>query len=129
MVTLTLPFPPSVNSIWRFAGRKAYAAKEYTAWKKAADAAFVQQKAEKTVGTPIKGAFEVFMSFDETRRRWNTDIDNRVKVCLDALQRFGLIENDSKCQTLTATWAPVDGVFLRVFKFPSTPLSDSSKTS
>ena len=116
MVTLTLPFPPSVNSIWRFAGRSAYASKEYKAWQKAADAAFLEQKSEKTLGTPIKGAFEIFIVFSEQRRRWNTDLDNRIKVTLDALQRFNLIENDNKCQKLTATWGPVEcGVFIRAF--------------
>lgn len=128
MVTLELPFPPSVNSIWRFAGRSAYASKEYTAWKRAADNAFTEQRSQKTVGTPIKGAFEVTMTFSETRRRWNTDLDNRIKVTLDALQRFGLIENDSKCQKLTASWGPVDGVFIRAFKFIGTSPGDASKT-
>jgi len=116
VVTLELPYPPSVNSIWRFSGRSAYAAKEYKSWQKSADGAFTVQKSQKTVGSPIKGAFEVHMTFSQDRRRWNTDLDNRIKVTLDALQRFGLIENDSKCQKLTAAWGPVEcGVFIRVF--------------
>lgn len=116
MVTLFLPYPPSVNAIWRFSGRSAYVSKQYAAWKKEADAWFMKQRAEKTVGTPIKGAFEVHMAFSERKRRKNADLDNRIKVVNDALQRFGLIENDSKCEKLTATWAPVEGVFVRVFK-------------
>lgn len=128
MVTLELPYPPSVNSIWRFAGRSAYASKEYTAWKKQADNAFTEQKSQKTVGTPIEGPFEVYMTFSEKRRRWNSDLDNRIKTTMDALQRFRLIENDSKCQKLTATWGPVEGVFIRVFKFVDTPPGALSKT-
>jgi Holliday junction resolvase RusA-like endonuclease len=116
MVTLELPYPPSVNAIWRYAGRSAYVSKEYAAWKKEADAWFMKQRSEKTVGAPIKGAFEVHMAFSERKRRKNADLDNRIKVVNDALQRFGLIENDSKCEKLTATWAPVEGVFIRVFK-------------
>lgn len=129
MVTLELPYPPSVNSIWRFSGRNAYAAKEYKSWQKAADGAYTVQKSQKTVGSPIKGAFEVHMTFSQDRRRWNTDLDNRIKVTLDALQRFGLIENDSKCQKLTAAWGPVEGVFIRAFKFIDTSNGDGSKTS
>ena len=128
MVTLELPYPPSVNAIWRFSGRSAYVSKQYAAWKKEADAWFLKQRAEKTVGTPIRGAFEVHMAFSERKRRKNADLDNRIKVVNDALQRFGLIENDSKCEKLTATWAPVDGVFIRVFKSIDTPPSESLRT-
>lgn len=129
MVTLELPFPPSVNSIWRFSGKSAYVSKQYSAWKKQADAAYLEQKSQKTVGTPIKGAFEVTMTFSDRKRRWNTDLDNRIKTTLDALQRLKLIENDSKCQKLTAMWGPVEGVFIRAFKFVDTPHGDSSKTT
>jgi Holliday junction resolvase RusA-like endonuclease len=130
VVTLELPYPPSVNAIWRYAGRSAYISKQYAAWKKEADAWFMKQKAEKTVGTPIKGAFEVHMAFSDRKRRKNADLDNRIKVVNDALQRFGLIENDSKCEKLTATWAPVEcGVFIRVFKSADTSESSSSRTT
>lgn len=129
MVTLELPYPPSVNAIWRFSGRSAYVSKQYAAWKKEADAWFLKQRAEKTVGTPIRGAFEVHMAFSERKRRKNADLDNRIKVVNDALQRFGLIENDSKCEKLTATWGPVDGVFIRVFKYLDTSQSANSRTT
>ena len=128
MVTLDLPFPPSVNAIWRFSGKSAYVSKQYSSWQKQADDAYRLQKSDKTIGTPIKGAFEVHMTFSESKRRWNTDLDNRIKVTLDALQRFNLIENDSKCQKLTATWGPVEGVFIRAFKFLDTSRGDQSKT-
>jgi crossover junction endodeoxyribonuclease RusA len=126
VVTLELPYPPSVNSIWRHGRGRSYLDKKYEGWKLEALSAFRKQKKEQTVGTPIKGAFEVFMTFSEQERKWNSDLDNRIKATMDALQDFKLIENDSKCQKLTATWGPVDGVFIRAFKFLSTPPSDSS---
>jgi crossover junction endodeoxyribonuclease RusA len=129
MVTLELPYPPSVNSIWRFAGKSAYVSKQYAAWKAEADAWFTKQRSEKTVGTPIKGSYEVHMTFSDRKRRKNADLDNRIKVVGDALQRFGLIENDNKCEKLTATWGPCDGVFIRVFKPIGTSNGDGSKTS
>ena len=111
--TLNLPFPPSVNSIWRFAGRSAYISKQYAAWKKNADNCFLQQKRGLK---PIKGPFDIFITLSEKKRRKNADLDNRVKVILDAVQRFGLIENDSKCQTLTASWGAAEGALVTIFE-------------
>lgn len=117
MATIELPWPPSQNAIWRHAGKVSYRTAEYKAWLIEADAAFNKQKRAGTIGAPIKGPFRVDLAFDKSRRRWNTDIDNRIKVCLDALQRFGVIENDSHTERLSAAWAPVDGVFIRVHAF------------
>lgn len=78
---------------------------------------FLQQKAAKTVGTPIAGAFEVHLAFSKDERPKRSDLDNRIKVCLDALQRFGLVEDDSKAEDIRARYAPVKGVFIRAFKF------------
>lgn len=127
MVTLELPYPPSVNGIWRFSGKRAYISKQYAAWKKEAGAWFMKQRAEKTIGTPIKGAFEVHIAFPTAKRRKNADLDNRIKPVLDALQEFKLIENDSKCEALMATWAPVESVFIRVFKPLGTSLGTELK--
>lgn len=132
MVTLFLPFPPSVNAAYanrKFGkGRGRFKSKAYTDWLKEADAAFLRQKAKRTIGRPIAGPYEVHMTFAMERRRWNSDVDNRVKVCSDALKRYELIEDDRKCEKLTATWGPVDGVFLRVFSWPGSSASESSKT-
>lgn len=78
---------------------------------------FMQQNAARTVGTSIVGPFEVHLTFSSEKRRRNSDIDNRIKPVLDALQRFGVIENDSLAEKVTATWGPVEGVFIRAFKF------------
>jgi Holliday junction resolvase RusA-like endonuclease len=131
LVTLFLPFPPSVNAAYanrKFgSGKGRFKSKVYKDWLAEADAAFLRQKAKGTTGRPIVGPYEVHMTFSIDRRRWNSDVDNRVKVCSDALKRFGLIEDDRKCEKLTATWGPVDGVFLRAFKYLDTSGSDSSK--
>lgn len=133
-MTLELPYPPSVNEAYgnnkSGKGRGRYLSKKYKAWLKEADAMFLQQKAEKTVGTPIVGKYEAFMVFDETRRRWNSDLSNRIKVAEDSLKRFKLIEDDSKCEKLTVTWGPSPaGVFIRVFRFADTSGSESSTTT
>ena len=114
MATIEFPWPPSQNAIWRHAGKISYRTAEYKTWLKDAGAAFEKQRKAGTIGTPIEGPFRVHLAFDKSKRRWNTDLDNRIKVCLDALQKFGVIENDSKTEKIEAAWAPVTGVFIRV---------------
>lgn len=118
MITLNLPYPPSVNSIWRHGRGKSgktvvYLDQKYVAWKREADMAFLQQKRD--CGEKIIGQFDAAIWFDETRRRKNTDIDNRIKVVLDALQRFGVIQNDSLLNRICSAWMPVDGVYVKLF--------------
>lgn len=133
MVTLFLPYPPSVNEAYanrKFGkGRGRFKSKKYTDWLKEADAWFLKQKAEKTVGSPVVGPYEAHMTFSRDKRRWNSDISNRIKVAEDFLKRGKLIEDDSKCEKLSVAWGPVDGVFLRIFKYLDTSASESSKTT
>lgn len=99
-----LPFPPSVNSIWRRGknprtGRPVvYLDKKYKAWKAEADALLLTQKPLKAV----QGHFDAIITLDERRRR--ADADNLIKVILDFLQRAELIENDRLCDRITAFW-------------------------
>jgi Holliday junction resolvase RusA-like endonuclease len=133
MVTLFLPFPPSVNAAYANRtfgkGKGRFKSKVYTDWLKEADAWFLKQKAEKTIGTPIAGPYTVHMTFSRDKRRWNSDLSNRIKVTEDYLKTAKLIEDDSKCEDLQATWGPVDGVFLRVFKYLDSSPSESLKTT
>lgn len=116
MVTISLPFPPSSNNL--FFNRRGGRTKtpEYNAWIAEADAMFMQQRAEKTVGTPIDGHFIATIALDQLKRRHNSDVDNRIKACLDFLQRVELIKNDSLCDKLDIAWGPVDGALIRAFK-------------
>jgi Holliday junction resolvase RusA-like endonuclease len=117
MIKLNLPFPPSVNSIWKHRkGGGVYLDPKYRAWKREADGCFMQQR--KTCGPSITGKFNAILWFDESRRRSNTDLDNRIKVCLDAVQRFGLVVNDSHLDKLDAQWMPVEGVFIALDDAP-----------
>ena len=131
MVTLFLPFPPSVNEAFgnnkRGRGKGRYKTAKYKAWLKEADAWVLKQRAEKTIGTPVMGPYEAHMTFSVAKRRWNSDLSNRIKVAEDYLKRAELIEDDSKCENLNATWGPVDGVFLRVFKYLGSSSSNNSR--
>ena len=111
MTILELPYPPSVNSIWRFAGRSAYISKEYAAWKKQADVSFLEQKRGLK---PILGPYRVTMTFSRRKRTKTSDLDNRIKCIADALQRFELIKNDNLCEELRAKWGNVDGCLIEL---------------
>ena len=121
MVTLELPYPPTANTIWRRGNGRTYLNPKYKAWQNEANAMYVIQKSEKTIGTPIKGPFEVHMTFSKSFRRKGADLDNRIKPVLDQMQKLGVIENDSLAEKVTATWGPVPGVFIRAFKHIATP--------
>lgn len=105
-MTLDLPFPPSLNSIWRSrrghkTGKPAfYLDGAYKAWKREADALAMAQKPLPRV----PGAFAATVVLSAGKRRSNTDADNRVKVVLDWLQRAGCIDNDSKAERITVQW-------------------------
>jgi crossover junction endodeoxyribonuclease RusA len=129
VVTLELPYPPTANTIWRRGKGRTYLNPKYKAWQNEANGMYQQQKAAKTIGTPIAGPFEVHLTFSDKKRRKGSDLDNRVKPVLDQMQRLGVIENDSLAERVTATWGPVDGVFIRAFRFPVTSHGIALKTS
>lgn len=114
MVTLTLPFPVSVNRIWRHGKGKTFISKQYAAWKGAAHVAYLQQR--KSVGEPVAGNFTYHIILDEKRRKQARDGDNRGKVVLDFLQDVGLIVDDKFADAGSWSWGPVDGCMVRVYK-------------
>lgn len=106
MVVIVLPFPVSVNRMYRAGVSRPYISKEYKKWKDDADVAFMRQRKE--CGTPIKGDFRYHITLDEKLRARARDGDNRQKVVLDALQRFGLIEDDKFATAGSWSWGPTD---------------------
>jgi Holliday junction resolvase RusA-like endonuclease len=117
MVSLQLPFPVSVNSMFanrRGPGRGRIISRDYSMWRKEAEAEFLRQR--KSAGEPIKGHFCASIIFDESQRRWNSDLDNRIKPVLDLIQKVGLIEDDRYCDKLEVSWGPVSGALVKAFK-------------
>lgn len=115
MVTLSLPFPPSQNNLWRGASKGHYLSDAYKKWRDAADVAFQQQR--RHVGTPIKGHFTYHIVLDE-KKRANRDGDNFSKAVLDHLQRLELIENDKLADAGSWSWGPVEPntCFIRAYQ-------------
>jgi crossover junction endodeoxyribonuclease RusA len=106
-VVIDLPFPPSVNRLWRSrstdGASQVYLSPSYVKWKKAADAM--------ALGTPfgfVPGAFEAAINVCPPKGKVRGDLDNRIKAVLDWLQRVGVVADDKHCQRLMIEW--VDAV-------------------
>lgn len=96
MITLTLPLPPSTNSL--YAPRKGGGKRksdEYDAWIKHANAAYYPQKRGIK---PISGPYTVHISVPINMRG---DADNRAKAMVDQLVRLELTPDDKHCQKVT----------------------------
>lgn len=106
-LSLHLPFPPSVNRIWRAstqsAGKQVYIAPSYVKWKNLADALLMTQRG--WMMRRVTGAFEVDIALCPPKGHPRGDLDNRIKAILDFLQRATIVSNDKHCQRITAYWA------------------------
>jgi Holliday junction resolvase RusA-like endonuclease len=101
-IVIDLPYPPSVNRIWRAnkAGPKAVSiSPEYRTWKKHADGLALSMAQFRGVKT-IVGPFEAKIVL----KRQRGDLDNRSKGVLDWLQSRGVIADDKYCERLTMEW-------------------------
>lgn len=86
--TFLLPWPVSVNAIWRaYKGRNILAAKART-WLKNAEAELILQKPK-----PVAGPVALSISLCSPTKH-TFDISNRVKQLEDLLVRCGIIEAD-----------------------------------
>jgi crossover junction endodeoxyribonuclease RusA len=103
-VILTLPFPPSVNSMFlNVPGRGRAPTPEYRAWKKEAALELMAQRAR-----PVEGVAEVRIDLDDRRRG---DADNRTKAVLDLLVEQRVLRGDSKkfVKRVSVGWETVAG--------------------
>lgn len=100
---IDLPFPPSVNRIWRVGVRKLYSSPAYEAWKIESDVAFWQQFGGSKKRPQSLGNFTISIVLDENRRGIS-DSDNRIKPVLDFCQRAGFVINDRGCDGGSWAW-------------------------
>ena len=89
VIKLTLPFPPTVNHMWGFAGKRKFLKKE------AHEVRSVVQDAAVEANAKISGRIAIFVAlYAPTKRKY--DLDNRIKALLDALEHAGVFLNDEQ---------------------------------
>lgn len=121
MITIALPFPPSVNRIWRSRtganGKPSfYLDTRYATWKRVCDSEFMALRPKPKVA----GNFGLVLILNEKKRKSNTDADNRMKAVLDWLQRVKVVENDALADAVEVRWgyAP-EGCRIEISTAPS----------
>jgi crossover junction endodeoxyribonuclease RusA len=108
-ITLTLPWPPSVNKYWRtFQGRMIISAEGRSYRKAVADQVLIQRGAKHYTGK-LRVQIEAFRP--DNRRR---DLDNLLKAVLDGCTHAGVWEDDSNIVDLRIYWAELIGGMLKV---------------
>lgn len=91
-----LPWPPSLNRLWRYGRGRVYRSKVYKQWIKAADDYWLMQKPRQKI-KQIKGPFQIELILIPPNNRAR-DQDNHSKAVLDWAQRVEIIENDALCR-------------------------------
>lgn len=98
-IVLQLPFPPSVNRIWRHVvilGRSAtLLSKEGREYRKRVEYAVLMANAQVNMTSRLAVSVEVYPP--DLRRR---DLDNAFKGILDSLEHAGVFKDDSQIDDL-----------------------------
>jgi len=90
VITLELPYPPSVNHYWRHVGRRTLISRGGRAFRTAVRVALAAAGVR-----PLDGRLAVAIEvYPPDRRR--RDIDNLQKALLDALEHGGAFHDDSQ---------------------------------
>ena len=98
-IRFELPFPPSVNRLWRFSGKRMYLSKKYAEWRKTA---IWEIKRQFVFRDPITSSYSLTLLVRRPDKR-KRDLDNLFKAISDALVDVGVIE-DHNCVELHAKW-------------------------
>lgn len=102
-VTLSLPYPPSANRLWRAVNGRNVKSAEYRRWEKLCrSAVYLNSRV-------VTGPYAVTYTAERPDRR-RRDIANIEKAASDVLQDLGFIVDDCDCQRVTVQWAPGEPV-------------------
>lgn len=104
---LTLPLPPSVNRLTAKLGNTSPDVKK---WLAVVDPLILSLK---PLPPTIKGPYSLRVVFSE-KQFGRFDIDNRLKVLMDYLERIEIVSNDKNCRKLVAEFGFVARWFCRV---------------
>ncbi|OOO81549.1 hypothetical protein AJR17_010660 [Shigella boydii] len=108
---LILPFPPSVNTYWRYPNKGAFAGKSLISaagrkFQSAACAAIVEQLRRLPKPTSAPASVEIVLFPPDNRIR---DLDNYNKALFDALTHAGGWEDDSQVKRMLVAWRHTAG--------------------
>ena len=106
MTNITLPFPPSVNSMFansfNKSGKGRYKSKKYKAWTKAAGQELLIQRPNHVTGNIDLNI--AFAASQRANRGQMRDISNHIKAIEDLLVQHSVIEDDSLIDGLVVYW-------------------------
>lgn len=99
MLTVELPYPPSVNHYWRRVGSRTLISRQGRAYRREVAAA-VERIDHVAEQIPLTGplSVEVLLYPPDRRRR---DLDNTLKGLLDALEQAGVYLDDGLIERLS----------------------------
>ncbi len=121
--TFLLPWPPTVNALWRaYKGRNILSAVA-RAWAKQAEQKLMVQKAK-----PVKGPIQLYIRLSSPHGR-RFDPDNRIKAPIDVLVRMGIIEEDDDKIVRKLTVEPcadIKGVQITIIPFNGTAREEAA---
>jgi len=95
MITLDLPYPPSVNNYWIASGHRRFISKRGKEFKHAVWIAILQSKAKSFEDDLLEVHIHLY-----PRNKRLMDIDNCCKSILDAMQDAGLYNDDKQVYRL-----------------------------
>lgn len=107
-LTITLPCPPSVNHLFRnVPGKGRVKTQRYLTWCRAAGNEVLAQRRHHVAG-------RVMVDITCQRPSANSDVDNRIKACLDLLVDMALIDDDKAVQEVRCRWGAVNGAVVTI---------------
>lgn len=105
---IRIPFPPSVNSLWRIGRGRMFRSKKYTAFMKKCEEETVWETCQRP---PIDYKIQMEVVVGRPRNKDGSitkvrmDIDNRLKSALDVLEHLKVYTDDCLIEKITATWS------------------------
>lgn len=100
MIAFLLPYPPSVNRMYRIARNRFYKHKDYVQWTMAADVMLRKQiPVLRKFTEPVR--VSVLVGRPDKRKR---DLDNILKATADFMETVELVENDHLIHEWYVRW-------------------------
>lgn len=113
-ISLEIPSPPSVNTIWKRSARGIVRSRAYQDWLSHAGWKLRAQKPGQ-----VHGPVMIVVSVERGQRDAHSDIDNRIKAIFDLLVAQHVIDDDRHVVGFCASWAPGGNHLARILILPA----------